>query len=257
MKRNFIKYVQTTISYRLHRVSGLHKRSTLAVLVAAMMITGCVTPSGSTQLAGQAQGDATQDDATKSDSGGTTATGDAGTSDPKDTGAPTGSSPVVIVETNLGTIELELNEAKAPISVANFLAYVDKKFYDGVLFHRVIPKFMIQGGGIATDGSPKSTDAPIKNEAGNGLKNLRGSLAMARTNQIDSGTSQFFINHKDNDFLDHKDESAKGFGYAVFGKVTKGMDVVDKIAAVKTTGAKGQPADKPLTDVVITSIRRK
>jgi cyclophilin family peptidyl-prolyl cis-trans isomerase len=170
-----------------------------------------------------------------------------------------GGNPTVVIVTSKGTIEAELFADKAPISVKNFLAYVAKQHYDGTIFHRVIgpPKnFMIQGGGFTPDMVQKPTDPPIKNEAGNGLLNERGTLAMARTRIVDSATSQFFINLKHNGFLDHRDESPMGFGYAVFGKVTKGMEVVDAIAAVPT-GQKGMHGDVPLEPVVIQSIRVK
>lgn len=160
--------------------------------------------------------------------------------------------PVVVIKTNMGTIEMALDAEKAPISVQNFLSYVKTSFYDSTIFHRVIPNFMIQGGGFTVGMTQKPTQPPIKNEAGNGLKNKRGTVAMARTNVINSATCQFFINHVDNEFLDHTDDTAKGFGYAVFGQVTKGMDVVDKIASV-ATGAQ----DVPRQPVVILSVREK
>ena len=143
-------------------------------------------------------------------------------------------NPSVLLSTNLGDITIELDEEKAPVTVANFLSYVDDKFYDGTIFHRVIPGFMIQGGGLKSDLSQKSTKDPIKNEAANGLKNDRGTIAMARTMVVDSATAQFFINTVDNDFLNFAAPTPQRFGYAVFGKVTKGMDVVDKIEAVET-----------------------
>jgi cyclophilin family peptidyl-prolyl cis-trans isomerase len=160
----------------------------------------------------------------------------------------------LLFETTLGNFEVELFEKEAPISSENFLSYVDDGFFDGVLFHRVIPDFMIQGGGFEPGMKQKKTKAPIKNEATNGLKNLRGTLAMARTNVVDSATAQFFINLKDNGFLDHAGKS--NFGYAVFGKVTSGMDVIDKIARVSTTNRAGH-ADVPAADVVITKASRK
>jgi cyclophilin family peptidyl-prolyl cis-trans isomerase len=164
-------------------------------------------------------------------------------------------NPVVVMETSMGTIKIELFEDKAPITVKNFLNYVDKKHYDGLVFHRVIEDFMVQGGGFDKDLKERKVDPPIKNEAGNGLKNEKGTLAMARTRIPDSATSQFFINSKYNDFLDRA-KAADGVGYCVFGKVTDGMDVVDKIRKVKT-GAKGMfEQDCPLEDVVIKSIRR-
>ncbi len=151
-------------------------------------------------------------------------------------------------QTSLGNIEIELDEKEAPLSAANFMAYVDSGHFDGTIFHRVIPGFVIQGGGFTADMSQKRTLAPIKNEADNGLKNLRGTLSMARTNDINSATSQFFINLRDNASLDH---SRGNFGYAVFGRVTKGMDVVDKIAAVDTGRKKGHE-DVPVEPVVVT-----
>ena len=160
--------------------------------------------------------------------------------------------PVVTLETSLGSIVLELDPAKAPISVANFLAYVDSGFYDGTIFHRVIPDFMIQGGGFAPDMTQKPTKPPIKNEADNGLENDTWTIAMARTSVKDSATAQFFINLKDNDFLNH---GGRDFGYAVFGKVTGGVDVVKKIAGVKTT-TKGGHQNVPVEPVLIKSARR-
>jgi len=158
-------------------------------------------------------------------------------------------STTVIMATSEGNVEIELFGDKAPISVSNFLAYVDGGFYDNTIFHRVISNFMIQGGGFEANMRQKPTQAPIKNEAANGLKNDRGTLAMARTSVVDSATSQFFINVANNDFLNH---GGRDFGYAVFGKVTAGMDVVDKIAAVQT--AQG---DVPVKAVVIKSVKRK
>ncbi|CAN5639339.1 hypothetical protein BH10BDE1_BH10BDE1_11200 [soil metagenome] len=162
----------------------------------------------------------------------------------------------VIIETSLGNIEAEINAEKAPVSAANFLKYVDKKHYDGLIFHRVISGFMIQGGGMDENMQEKKNDAPIKNEATNGLKNDRGTLAMARTGVVDSATSQFFINTVDNGFLNHSSPDPRGYGYAVFGKVTSGMDIVDKIRAVQT-GTKNGMADVPNTPVVIKTIKRK
>ena len=155
-------------------------------------------------------------------------------------------------KTTLGDFTVELFPKEAPVSASNFGQYVDDGFFDGLIFHRVGPGFVIQGGGLTPDFSQKKNRAPIENEAKNGLKNQRGTLSMARTNDINSATSQFFVNLKDNDFLDHKPGS---YGYAVFGKVTEGMDVIDKIAAVKTGRRKGFD-DAPLEDVVIVSARR-
>ena len=152
--------------------------------------------------------------------------------------------------TDYGVITLELDQAKAPKSVANFLSYVNKGHYNNTVFHRVIPNFMIQGGGMEPGMRQKPTDAEIENEANNGLKNDNYTVAMARTNAPHSATSQFFINVARNDFLNHTAPSAQGWGYAVFGKVVSGTDVVDKIEAVKT-GNKSGHGDVPLTDVVI------
>lgn len=154
----------------------------------------------------------------------------------------------VTLETNLGSIVFELDDEKAPISVANFLSYVDEGFYNQTVFHRVIPKFMIQGGGYSTDLKKKTGHAAIKNEANNGLKNKRGTVAMARTSAVDSATSEFFINHADNSFLDN---GARDFGYAVFGKVVAGMDVVDAIAAGKTKKKNYVFANLPVKEVII------
>ena len=163
------------------------------------------------------------------------------------------SNPIAVIKTSQGTIEAELFKDKAPISTQNFIEYAKAKHYDGTVFHRVIPNFMIQGGGFTPDMKQKPTKGGIKNEAGNGQKNLRGTLAMARTPVVDSATSQFFINLRENDFLDHKNTTSQGFGYAVFGKVLKGMDAVDKIAAVDTT-TKGMHEDVPSTPVMIESV---
>ena len=169
-------------------------------------------------------------------------------------GAKEGGNPVVVMKTSLGDVKIELDKAKAPVTVDNFLVYVNDKFYDGTIFHRVIPAFMIQGGGFDKDMNQKKTKAPIKNEAGNGLKNVTGTLAMARTSDPNSATAQFFINTKDNAFLDHKNDTAQGYGYAVFGKVVDGMDVVKKIEQVQTT-TRPPYENVPVTAVVIESIR--
>ena len=159
-------------------------------------------------------------------------------------------SPIVVITTSMGEITVQLDAEKAPLSVANFLEYVKSNHYNGTIFHRVIKGFMVQGGGMTADMREKPTRAPIKNEAANGLTNERGTLAMARTADVDSATSQFFINTgTKNAFLDHK---VRDYGYAVFGKVVGGMDVVDKIESVKTA-----PGDVPLEPVVIKSIRVK
>jgi peptidyl-prolyl cis-trans isomerase B (cyclophilin B) len=157
---------------------------------------------------------------------------------------------MVKLQTNLGTITLELDAEKAPKTVENFLAYVKAGHYDNTVFHRVIKNFMIQGGGFEPGMNQKPTNAPIENEAANGLKNKRGTIAMARTNDPHSATAQFFINVVDNDFLDFKAPSGSGWGYCVFGQVVEGLDVVDKIKAVRT-GNKGFHQDVPVEDVVI------
>ncbi|AOJ68451.1 MULTISPECIES: peptidylprolyl isomerase [Burkholderia] len=157
---------------------------------------------------------------------------------------------MIELHTNHGVIKLELDEAKAPKTVENFLNYVKKGHYDGTVFHRVINGFMIQGGGFEPGLKQKPTDAPIANEANNGLKNDTYTIAMARTNDPHSATAQFFINVNDNDFLNHSSPTPQGWGYAVFGKVVEGQDVVDKIKAVKT-GSKGFHQDVPNDDVVI------
>jgi peptidyl-prolyl cis-trans isomerase B (cyclophilin B) len=164
-------------------------------------------------------------------------------------------NPVVAMKTSEGTIRIELWADKAPVTVKNFLQYADEGAYDGTIFHRVINDFMIQGGGFTPDMGQKPTHEPIKNEAAADLKNARGTIAMARTNVVDSATSQFFLNVKDNDFLDHKNESPTGFGYAVFGKVIEGMDVVDRIKAVQTT-RQGMYQDVPVKPIVIESVKR-
>jgi len=160
--------------------------------------------------------------------------------------APASTGVMVVLHTSAGDIKLELDREKAPISVDNFLKYARKKHYDGTVFHRVIRGFMIQGGGMNVSMIEKPTDAPIKNESGNGLSNVRGSIAMARTNDLNSATSQFYINHVDNNRLD-------GARYAVFGKVVEGLDVVDKIAATPTT-TKGMYSDVPRTPIVIETV---
>jgi peptidyl-prolyl cis-trans isomerase B (cyclophilin B) len=157
---------------------------------------------------------------------------------------------MIKLTTNLGAITLELDAAKAPKTVANFLDYVKSGHYDGTIFHRVIDGFMIQGGGFLPGMRQKPTNAPIENEAANGLKNLRGTIAMARTQDPHSATAQFFINVADNDFLDFRAPTGNGWGYCVFGRVVEGMDVVDKIKSVRT-GSRGFHQDVPLEDIVI------
>ncbi len=163
-------------------------------------------------------------------------------------------NPKVLLKTSMGDITLELFQEKAPVSVENFLSYVKDGFYDGVIFHRVIKDFMIQGGGYNKEMQKKETKDPIKNEATNGLKNKRGTMAYARTSVINSATSQFFINHVDNPFLDHKSKTPREFGYAVFGKVIDGMDVVDNIAQVKVHTLSNGMQNVPVEPVVIQSV---
>lgn len=165
-----------------------------------------------------------------------------------------GKNPVVLMSTTMGDIKIELYPDKAPKTVANFLTYVKEKHYDGTIFHRVIPGFMIQGGGMDKDMKELETHAPVQNEADNGLKNTVGSIAMARTNDPHSATAQFFINVKDNTFLDHRSKTASGWGYAVFGKVIDGMDVVKKIENVQTT-TRPPHQNVPREPVIIKSVR--
>jgi peptidyl-prolyl cis-trans isomerase B (cyclophilin B) len=163
-------------------------------------------------------------------------------------------NPVVTMSTSMGDLRIELFADKTPITTENFLDYVKDGFYDGLIFHRVIPGFMIQGGGFDPQMKQKSTKPPIKNEAASGLKNTLGTIAMARTSVVDSATAQFFINVKDNEFLNHRSESADEYGYAVFGRVSHGMEVVHKIEKVKT-GSRGLHQDVPVEAVVINSVR--
>ena len=166
-----------------------------------------------------------------------------------------GANPKVLLKTNKGDITIELYPDKAPGTVKNFLAYVDAKFYDGLIFHRVIKGFMVQGGGLNADFSSRPARPPIKNEAGNGLKNDRGTIAMARSGEVDSATCQFFINQVNNDFLNHTGNTPEGFGYCVFGQVTAGLDVVDAIAMSPTMTVHGMK-DVPRETMTIISIRR-
>jgi cyclophilin family peptidyl-prolyl cis-trans isomerase len=164
-------------------------------------------------------------------------------------------NPRVLMKTSKGDIVIELFADKAPITVNNFLSYVDEKFYDGTIFHRVVKGFVIQGGGLTADFVTKKTKPPIKNEANNGLKNLRGTIAMARTSDINSATCQFFINLVDNPFLDHRDDTPEGFGYAVFGRVVSGLEVVDAIGNSPTMTYRGY-RDVPRETITIISITR-
>jgi len=169
--------------------------------------------------------------------------------------APSFATTKIKMETSKGDIILELDEVKAPVSVKNFLSYVDKKYYDGLIFHRVIPGFMIQGGGFKPGMNMMKTDKSIKNEANNGLKNAIGTIAMARTSVVNSATSQFFINVNDNESLNHRSMDSRGFGYTVFGKVTKGMSVINKIKKVQTGRIKGF-SNVPVEDIVIKKVSR-
>ena len=159
----------------------------------------------------------------------------------------------ILMTTTLGSMTLELDEHNAPTTVENFLSYVSNSFYDGTIFHRVINNFMVQGGGFTADMEQKATQAPIENEANNGLKNARGTIAMARTQDPHSATAQFFINVQDNDFLNHTGENMQGWGYAVFGKVTDGEDVLDKIRCVQT-GSQAGHQDVPVEPIIIESV---
>lgn len=167
--------------------------------------------------------------------------------------SPESDRPRVTIKTSMGDIVLELDRKRAPVTVENFLRYANEGFYNGTLFHRVIPGFMIQGGGMEPGMKQKPTRSPIRNEAANGLKNKTGTIAMARTPAVDSATSQFFINCKDNAFLDHQNTSPQGYGYAVFGQVVEGMDVVRKIEKAPT-GTKGPHRDVPAEDILIRSV---
>ena len=169
-------------------------------------------------------------------------------------GMAVAANPKVEMETSKGKMVIELFPDKAPETVKNFLNYVETKYYDGTIFHRVIPKFMIQGGGFTSDMKQKSAGAPIKNEADNGLKNDRGTIAMARTGDPHSATAQFFINSVNNDFLNHKSKTQQGWGYVVFGKVIAGVDVIDAISAVKTV-TRGRFRDVPAETIEIISAR--
>ena len=170
---------------------------------------------------------------------------------------PAPGNPVVVIETSAGTITAELYKDRAPVSVANFLQYARDGHYDGTIWHRVVSGYVIQGGGYTPEMAERSTRPPIQNEATNGLSNRRGTLAMARTRQLRSATSQFFINLVDNGSLDHRGFAPDDFGYAVFGRVLQGMDVVDKIAAVKTTTTREGMENVPVTPVLITSVTEK
>jgi len=207
-----------------------------SIVIAIALTTGCESSENGTVVTEQKAEEAEIKDAKIS----------------KETKVTDNQQKMVKLETSLGDIVIELDEAAAPVTVKNFLGYVEEGFFDGTIFHRVINGFMIQGGGFTADMREKQTHPPIVNEAGNGLKNDRGTIAMARTNDPDSATSQFFINHKNNDFLNYVE--GRNPGYAVFGKTVEGMDVVDKIAAVKTTVSSGM-RDVPAETVLIKSAK--
>jgi peptidyl-prolyl cis-trans isomerase A (cyclophilin A) len=242
----------TRSTYRLAPVAAL--------FVLSLFLPGCSQPETDASSSGSAP--AASSTGSPQDSA---VNAPAASSETTSTGSETaedsmGKGPVkVVVETTKGNIELELYPDKAPITVKNFVSYANKKHYDGTIFHRVIPGFMIQGGGFTADLKEKPTDPPIKNEAGNGLKNDRGTIAMARTGVVDSATSQFFINvENNNQGLDHKDDTPRGFGYCVFGKVTKGMDVADKIVNSPTgvkDGPHGPMDDVPVETITIKSVK--
>lgn len=171
-------------------------------------------------------------------------------------GDKTTTNPVVVIDTSMGAFKVELYQDTSPKTVANFLQYVDERFYDGTIFHRVAPGYVIQGGGYAEDLKEKPTHQPVVNEAANGVKNLRGTLAMARTPEVNSATSQFFVNLEDNDRLNHG-ATEGNYGYAVFGKVIEGMDVVDKIGVVRTKSLGPGMENLPVEPVIIKSVRRQ
>jgi cyclophilin family peptidyl-prolyl cis-trans isomerase len=232
----------------------------LALLFSALLLLGLVSgcgadgtgsgtdPTETGSGAGTTAGASPEAPATGADDAG----GDPGTTTERSPGMGE-ANPRVALKTSKGDITLELDPAKAPATVENFLSYARDGFYDGTIFHRVIPNFMIQGGGFTPDMEQKPTNPTIKNEAGNGLKNSRGTIAMARTQVVDSASSQFFINTVDNASLDHRDESPGGFGYAVFGRVIEGMETVDAISAVPTTN-RGFFQDVPAEPVVIEQV---
>ena len=226
------------------------------VLGALFLAPGCGGGGSSAATTDNAYGTSTDTGTPPDTTATTTSTGgeSAAPSTPKGTSGMSDGNPVVVLHTSKGDITIELDAAKAPLSTQNFLDYAKSGYYDGTIFHRVIPGFMVQGGGFTADMQSKpGGNPPIKNEAGNGLKNLRGTVAMARTQVVDSASSQFFVNVVDNAFLDHKDETTAGYGYAVFGKVTAGMDVVDAIVAVPTT-TKGSYENVPVEAITIDSV---
>ena len=230
----------------MHKVRKIGSGLALGLLLTLVASCGGETPDRTPQV---------QEDAPAASAAASAADGAAnGTSAPV-ADAATGVG--VVLSTNLGDIELLLDDEKAPLSVANFLAYADSGHYEGTIFHRVISGFMVQGGGFDQSLQQKATQDPIENEAANGLKNVKYSVAMARTGVVNSATSQFFINVVDNAFLDHRDTSAAGFGYAVFGQVVAGQDVVDQIAATQTGAAGRFPTDVPVEPIIVQGVSRK
>lgn len=230
----------------MHKVRKIGSGLALGLLLTLVASCGGETPDRTPQV---------QEDAPAASAAASAADGAAnGTSAPV-ADAATGVG--VVLSTNLGDIELLLDDEKAPLSVANFLAYADSGHYEGTIFHRVISGFMVQGGGFDQSLQQKATQDPIENEAANGLKNVKYSVAMARTGVVNSATSQFFINVVDNAFLDHRDTSSAGFGYAVFGQVVAGQDVVDQIAATQTGAAGRFPTDVPVEPIIVQGVSRK
>ena len=223
----------------------LYRNLILILLIPVLLLSfACQQDQGGTTDVGEVAEEKTQETADTGDEAGQaepTPGPESGAADKSQ-----GGNPMVILKTSKGDIKIELDQENAPITVENFLGYVNDGFYDNTIFHRVINNFMIQGGGISTDMQQKPTKEPIKNEARNGLKNDRGTIAMARTGEVDSATAQFFINHVDNDFLNH---GVRDYGYAVFGRVVEGMDVVDEIAVVKVG-----PGDVPEEVIILESV---
>lgn len=239
--------------------------SIVVVLAAGLFLGGCRSESSGGYGYGAAGSttSTSSNTTTSTSSSSTSATSStlgANTANGPDSGSDMGDSQMansqksVEFVTSMGAFVIELDAAAAPLTVENFLAYVDAGFFDDTVFHRVIPGFMAQGGGFSADMRQKPTNAPVKNEADNGLKNLRGTVAMARTNVVDSATAQFFVNVADNAFLDHSAKTMQGYGYAVFGKVVSGMEVIDAMVAVPTT-TMGRSQDVPRTPIVIESAK--
>jgi cyclophilin family peptidyl-prolyl cis-trans isomerase len=221
-------------------------RAILLSTLAALVLIGCTPDNSSAQANNGGSQSSSLESSVQDTSAGTV----------QSPALASSSNPVVVIETSMGTITAELWADKAPITVENFLRYTDSSFFDGLVFHRVIPGFMIQGGGYGPDLVEKSNFAPIKNEARGDTPNNRGTLAMARTSVVDSATSQFFINLVDNAFLNHTDETPAGFGYAVFGQVLEGFDTLDAIAVVPTGPGRFGHQNVPTEPVFINSVKR-